>query len=101
MLAENEVFEFTNLSSPIYIEAFIDFHAIGVLLVSIIFGWLISKSDKVLNMPHSHAIYSFNAIIFISFMPILLRGSLLPIIAFIASLILWSMIANITRLKIK
>lgn len=89
MLANNEQFSFINLSSPLFLEAYIDFSFMGVIALSALAGALIARAEKLINNQNAPQHYVLASIACISFMPIILRGSLLSVIAPIASIIFY------------
>ena len=86
LLGTNEGFSYTNLSSPIYIEGYLDLGFIGVAILAYILGYLIFASDRALHKNEAN-ITILPAIVFTAFLPIILRGSLLAVCSGILTII--------------
>lgn len=81
--AEFVGYDFTNISSPIVAELYMDFGFIGVTLLSMMLGVVVRKIDSfsiAAKQFNNHKIIILSAIIF-SFFLILLRGPLIAVIA--------------------
>jgi len=82
-------YSFTNLSSPFWVEGFVDFRYPGTVLVSVLFGRIAALLDRrFLESPGS--VLAILAPIFAGYQTILLRGSLMGVSAL---LIMWITLA--------
>lgn len=84
MVATKQGANFTNLSSPLISEAYIDFGILGVIIVSILTSYIISKLDnKYWKKEHNENNISIIEITYpfmIGFLLFLQRGSLQPVV---------------------
>lgn len=85
-LAENEGFPFTNLSSTIFAELWIDFGVLG-FIVFVLIGWLFGRMDKKICSGSTSIILVLGTIAFVGTLPMLLRGSLLGVLPQVAFLL--------------
>ncbi len=82
-------YSFTNLSSPLWVEGFVDFKYAGTALISVLFGGIAALLDRrFLESPGS--VLAILAPIVAGYQTILLRGSLMGVSAL---LIMWIAIA--------
>jgi len=84
--ADHAGYLFTNISSPLPAELYIDFGYIGIILLPIIIGWAIRKLDwfTINKNHHNDFTKHYMAAIYFSFSIIIFRGSLIAVIAPIA-----------------
>jgi len=102
LLAKNESFISTNLSSPIYVEAYLDFTMLGTILIGLAAGWIIAQSDRAINSPQAPWYIVLSAVVFAAFLPILMRGSLLAVISSVISIIFYLVIMGMmAQIKLK
>lgn len=84
--AENMGYDFTNISAPMVSEIFIDFGYVGVTIGAVFLGWLVKKLDSysvASRVAMNHKGILLSALVF-SFSLILLRGSLIGVIAVVS-----------------
>jgi oligosaccharide repeat unit polymerase len=83
LVATTTNLRFTNISSPIPAEAYIDFGIIGVFCYSIIIGYLLSRADAYIITAEGNAEFrSIPVVLLIAFsgqVALLLRGSLIGV----------------------
>ena len=79
VIADHAGYDYTNLSSPIWLEAFVDFSWIGVFVLLGAFGWLSQRLDEAYRA--GATFLAAFAPVFAVYQMFLLRGSLLPSIA--------------------
>lgn len=84
VIGENEGWAFINVSSPIYMEGYIDFAFIGLAAYAIALGYMLAKADYAFTFSNRDPRYMI-LVPLVAYLPIILRGSLLAVIGIIAS----------------
>ena len=82
-------YDFLNLSSPAWIEGYIDFSWIGVFAFGFILGLLAGRLERAL-VESGSSVWSAIAPLYIGYQIIILRGSLLGVVPYLA---LWCLFA--------
>lgn len=80
LLAEHSGFHFTNLSAPLWAEAYLALGVVGVVLVFGLLGWLMGRGDRAMLSAFRSSDFLLASILLpplAAYMMILLRGSLL------------------------
>jgi hypothetical protein len=83
VLAKDAGYSFTNLGSPAWLEGFVDFGLPGALTMGILLGYIARRFDRAIHQKERGVLGSV-ALLYIGYQGILLRGSLLAVINFIA-----------------
>jgi hypothetical protein len=89
LLAQDRGMQFANLSCNIFAEAYLDFGLVGVIGLAMLLGYVFTRADA--RFQRSNQPWALlPQIIAISFMPILLRGALLAVVAPVAATLMWA-----------
>ncbi len=89
VLARDAGYEFVNLSSPAWLEGYVDFSWFGAALFGAVLGALASRLDRAYYEPR-FTVWSAIAPVYIGYQLIVLRGSLMGVVAFLA---VWVLLA--------
>jgi oligosaccharide repeat unit polymerase len=93
LVAENSGYVFTNLSSPLWAEGYINFGLLGVILLFFIYGYIIGKLQQ--SFIESNKITISCLVPFISAYQIFfLRGEFLVVISFMSSFVFYALVGS-------
>jgi oligosaccharide repeat unit polymerase len=96
LIATNEGFFFKNIASPFYMEGYIDFSIFGLFGYSFFIGYLLAKADVQINFRGDSQGYIV-FVVLVAFLPIVIRGSLLAVIGFVATSLLYTLILTTSK----
>jgi len=104
MVSQDIGYGFTNLSSPLPSEGYVDFGIVGLVAICVFWGWMMVRLDKKMleSVPRPTADVTLSVVIFFAiYQVILLRGSLIGCSSrlFPAFLILLTLFATRRRAK--
>lgn len=90
LVARHAGYQFENLSAPLWLEGYMDARAFGAIALCIGFGALARRLDRALH-EQRFSLWSGVATVYVGYQLVILRGSLLGVIQFLATwaLIVW------------
>lgn len=95
-------YDFLNISAPLPSEFYIDFGFFGLIIFSILLGFIIRKIDYVIIYENKFGLKFILSLIVVSLIPILSRGSILAVMnVFYAEIVVCSLMYFLFFIKVK